>query len=205
MSQIIPSLQADEAAVPDTADSSRRSVLQGGLVVAGGFILGAGLAGNAVAAEAPAVGALSPPDYNPAVEFAFTIFATIEGVLQVGDTPSGQIRAIPITGGEVVGEGMAGRVIPGGADWQRTRADGVTEIEATYAIELVDGTLVKVINRGLIVPAAEEGVPGYFRTAIEFTAPQGPQQWLNEAIFLCSAGLAEGRPGTVQVDVYKLV
>lgn len=173
----------------------RRELLQGGLLVVGGFIVG-----SAAAAEA-----LTPPAYNPAVEFAFSIFATIEGVLTVGETATGQVRAIPITGGEVVGEGMAGRVIPGGADWQRTRSDGVTEIEATYAIELADATLVKVINRGLIVPATAAGAPAYFRTAIEFTAPNGSHEWLNEAIFLCSAGGAEGRPGTVQVDVYKLV
>jgi hypothetical protein len=173
----------------------RRELLQGGLLVVGGFIVGA-----AAAAEA-----LTPPAYNPAVEFAFSIFATIEGVLTVGETATGQVRAIPITGGEVVGEGIAGRVIPGGADWQRTRSDGVTEIEATYALELSDATLVKVVNRGLIVPATAVGAPAYFRTAIEFTAPNGVYQWLNEAIFLCSAGGAEGRPGTVQVDVYKLV
>jgi hypothetical protein len=183
-----------QAATDSASDPARRQLLQGALLVAGGFVID-----TAQAAE-PA----GPPAYNPAVELVFTIFATIEGVLAVGDTSTGQIRAIPITDGEVVGERLSGRVIPGGADWQRTRPDGVTEIEATYAIEVADGTLVKVINRGLIVPAAA-GAPAYFRTAIEFTAPQGPHQWLNEAIFLCSAGGAEGRPGAVQVDVYKLV
>jgi len=179
---------------PGTPDAARRTLLQGGLVVAGGFIIG-----SAVAADLPA-----PPAHNPAVEFAFSIFATIGGVLAVGNTATGQIRAIPITGGEVVGKNIAGRVIPGGADWQRTRSDGVTEIEATYALEMADKTMVKVVNRGLIVPAASGG-PAYFRTAVEFNAPNGVWQWLNEAIFLCSAGGAEGRPGTVQVDVYKLV
>lgn len=187
---------ATPSAQPD-AGMGRRELLQGGLVVAGGFIIGASAGAQAQQ--------LTPPDYNPAVQPAFTIFATIEGVLEVGATATGQVRAIPITGGEITGEGIAGRVIPGGADWQRTRSDGVTEIEATYAIELADGTLVKVVNRGLIVPAAAEGAPGYFRTAVEFTAPTGPWQWLNESIFLCSAGGAEGRPGTVQVDVYKLI
>jgi hypothetical protein len=178
----------------ETPDVARRALLQGGLVVAGGFIVG-----SAVAAQSPA-----PPAHNPAVELAFSIFATIEGALTVGDTATGQIRAIPITGGEVVGKDIAGRVIPGGADWQRTRSDGVTEIEATYALELADKSLVKVVNRGIIVPAAA-GAPGYFRTVVEFTAPNGKWQWLNEAIFLCSAGLVESRPGTVQVDVYKLI
>ena len=173
----------------------RRELLQTSLLIAGGFIVDTALAADQSA----------PPSYNPAVEFAFTIFATIEGVLNVGATATGMIRAIPITGGEVVGDNIRGRVIPGGADWQRTRPDGVTEIEATYAIELEDMTLVKIINRGLIAPPATEGSPAYFRTAIEFTAPNGPHQWLNEAIFLCSAGGAPGRPGAVQVDVYKLV
>jgi hypothetical protein len=181
-------------AAAEVHDPARRQLLQGALVVAGGFVVD-----TAAAAEAG-----GPPAHNPAVELVFTIFATIEGVLAVGETSTGQIRAIPITGGEIVGERFGGRVIPGGADWQRTRPDGVTEIEATYAIEASDGTLVKVVNRGLIV-RAEGDAPGYFRTAIEFTAPQGPHQWLNEAIFLCSAGGAEGRPGTVQVDVYKLI
>lgn len=180
--------------VPGSPDAARRALLQGTLVVAGGFIVG-----SAVAAQP-----VGPPAHNPAPEFAFSIFATIDGALTVGPTSTGQIRAIPITGGEVVGEGISGRVIPGGADWQRTRSDGVTEIEATYAIELSDKTLVKVVNRGLIVPASA-GAPAYFRTVIEFNAPDGAWQWLNEAIFLCSAGGVEGRQGTVQVDVYKLV
>lgn len=184
-----------EAGAPDTLDSSRRALLQGSLVVVGGFIVG-----NA----AKAAEEVTPPVHNPATEFVFTIFATIEGVLAVGETASGQIRAIPITGGEVVGEAIAGRVIPGGADWQRTRSDGVTEIEATYALELADKTLVKVVNRGIIVPPAD-GAETYFRTAIEFAAPDGKWQWLNEAIFLCTAGLVPDRAGTVQVDVFKLV
>lgn len=181
-----------ETSGPD--DAGRRALMQGGLIVAGGFIVGC-----SAAAES-----LAPPAHNPTTEYAFTIFATIEGVLAVGDTATGQIRAIPITGGEVKGEGIGGRVIPGGADWQRTRSDGVTEIEATYALELSDKTLVKVINRGIIVPP-ETGTTAYFRTAIEFAAPNGKWQWLNEAIFLCTAGLVQDRPGTVQVDVFKLV
>jgi hypothetical protein len=178
-------------------DPLRRALMQGGLVIAGGFIL----AGR----KAAAAEALSPPAYNPSTQYAFTILATIADTLPVGDTATGQIRAIPITGGEVKGEGVAGRVVPGGADWQRTRPDGVTELEATYAIQMSDGTAVKVVNRGILVPPSQEGAAPYFRTAIEFTAPTGKWQWLNEAIFLCRAGLAPDRERTVQIDVFKLV
>ena len=40
---------------------------------------------------------------------------------------------------------------------------------------------------------------------VEFVAPNGKWQWLSEAIFLCTAGLVPDKPGTVQVDVFKLV
>ncbi|HWL62197.1 MAG TPA: DUF3237 family protein [Steroidobacteraceae bacterium] len=196
-------MQPTEQSAPslsESPDTARRALLQGGMLVAGGFILGPS---GAATPAAPAVPA-APTAHNPVAEFAFSIFATIDGAVSVGDTATGQVRAVPITGGEVVGKNIAGRVIPGGADWQRTRSDGVTEIEATYAMEMSDKTVVKVVNRGIIAPAAGSA-PAYFRTAVEFTAPQGAWQWLNEAVFLCSAGTAQGRPGTVQVDVYKLV
>lgn len=185
--------QEDSPTTHEAQDPARRALLQGGLLVAGGFVVGC-----AATAESPA-----PPAFNPATQFAFTIFATIDAAMQVGDTATGQIRAIPITGGEVTGEGIAGRVVPGGADWQRTRSDGVTELEATYAIEMSDKTLVKVVNRGIIVPA--EGSDAYFRTAVEFTAPNGKWQWLNESLFLCTAGLAQDRERTVRVDVFRLL
>ena len=193
-------MQQDKISTPDAdgLDPLRRALLQGSLVVAGGFLVD-----GARAAEADAK-VPSPPTHNPSTQFAFTIFATISDAMPVGDTATGQIRAIPITGGEVTGEGIAGRVVPGGADWQRTRSDGVTELEATYAIEMSDRTVIKVVNRGIIVPPATGGT-AYFRTAVEFTAPNGKWQWLNEAIFLCTAGLAEDRPGTVRVDVFKLI
>jgi hypothetical protein len=185
-----------DPAAPEPFAPARRDVLKGGLILAGGFVVGNALAQP----EVP-----DPPTHNPDAEFVFSIFATIAGTLTVGETATGQIRAIPITGGEVVGESLNGRVVPGGADWQRTRADGVTELEATYAIEAADGTLIKVVNRGLLVPQGGTDGADYFRTVVSFTAPRGTHDWLNEAIFLCSAGLDPEREQTVQIDVYKLI
>jgi hypothetical protein len=182
----------------------RRSVLMGAGVAVGGSLLASAAQAQPPAAPIPQVGNPSMPAYNPSTEYVFTIYATISGAMTVGDTTRGQVRAIPITGGEVEGENIRGRVVPGGADWQRSRADGITEIEATYAIELDDMTLVKVINRG-IIDGKSPPENRYFRTAIRFEAPKGPHQWLNEAIFLCKAGLHATRANTVQVEVFKLV
>src|SRR5215217_1639873 len=68
---------------------------------------------------------------------------------ELGETPHGVRRIIPITGGKFHGERLQGRVLPGGADWQVKRSDGVSELQARYTVETVDGALVYVRNAGL--------------------------------------------------------
>src|SRR5690606_5400561 len=58
-------------------------------------------------------------------EFVFTIKAGIDDMIPLGETSDGERRAIPITGGSFAGEGISGEVIPGGADYQLVRPDGV--------------------------------------------------------------------------------
>lgn len=57
-------------------------------------------------------------------------------------------RIVPILGGTVEGARLSGRVLPGGADFQLFRPDGVTELEARYVLECHDGAKVYVENRG---------------------------------------------------------
>ena len=57
-------------------------------------------------------------------EYAFTIEAAISAALPMGPSADGERRSIPITGGTFSGEGINGEVVPGGADYQVTRADG---------------------------------------------------------------------------------
>jgi hypothetical protein len=65
----------------------------------------------------------------------------------------GPVRLVQIAGGKVSGA-IDGRILPGGADWQTLRSDGTIEIEARYLVELVDGTRLEVLNRGLRGPGA---------------------------------------------------
>ena len=67
---------------------------------------------------------------------------------EVGIGPLGRRRIIAITGGRFVGERLSGRVLPGGADWQVIRADGVAELDARYTLETAEGALIYVRNRG---------------------------------------------------------
>ena len=68
--------------------------------------------------------------------------------LDVGPVPGGRRRIIPILSGTFEGSGMKGRVLPGGADWQIVRADGLGELDTRYTLETDDGKLIYVQNAG---------------------------------------------------------
>jgi hypothetical protein len=145
-------------------------------------------------------------------EFVFEVVANVDAPLVVGQTSRGLRRVIPILGGTVAGPRLKGSVLPGGADWQFVRPDGVLSLEARYTIRTDDGALISVTNRGMrhgppeIIDRITRGetVPAgsyYFRTVAEFEAPLGPLEWLNKGLFL---GLAERRPDAAIVRFHLL-
>jgi len=68
-------------------------------------------------------------------KYVFTITANIGSVTSAGDIGHGVRRIIPITGGEVRGEGINGKVCAFGADFQIIRPNELIELEAKYAFE----------------------------------------------------------------------
>jgi len=59
------------------------------------------------------------------------------------------MRPEPILGGRLDGARLKGEILGGGADWQFTRADAVTVLEALYLLRTHDGVTIQVTNRGL--------------------------------------------------------
>jgi Protein of unknown function (DUF3237) len=134
---------------------------------------------------------------RPDLEFVYEANATLGAPISIGVTPDGARRIIPILGGAVEGPLIRGELIGGGADWQLTRPDGVTVVDATYALQTADGVIIQIRNRGLrhgppevmaALARGEEVDPSiyYFRSAPEFIAPEGRYQWLNRSIFVCA-------------------
>ncbi|MCB5426592.1 DUF3237 domain-containing protein [Altererythrobacter sp. CC-YST694] len=135
---------------------------------------------------------------KPELEFVYEASGDLEAPRQIGKTYDGARRIIPIlSGGYVKGPRISGRLMGNSADWQLTRPDGVTVADAIYAIETDDGALIQIRNKGLRhgppevmarLAAGEEVDPAeyYFRTVPEFIAPDGPYEWLNKSIFICS-------------------
>lgn len=115
----------------------------------------------------------------------------------LGDDGFGQARIVPILGGSVAGPGLTGVILPGGADEQRIRADGLTRIHARYVIRAEDGALVRVDSQGLrsgppeVMAALLRGErvdPGqvYFRTVIRFETADAARDGLNQRLFLAT-------------------
>ena len=145
--------------------------------------------------------------------YVFTITANIGSVTSAGDIGTGIRRIIPITGGEVRGEGINGKVCAFGADFQIIRPNELIELEAKYAFETDDGAVVYVENKGIrfgpvdLMQRLKRGEPVdpkliYFRTAPKFETGSEKYRWLMEHLFVGSAARHADR---VVLDVHQVL
>jgi Protein of unknown function (DUF3237) len=152
---------------------------------------------------------------SPVLEtkFAFTITAEIGAVTSAGEVGTGVRRIIPITGGEVRGEGISGKVCAFGADFQIIRPNELIELEARYAFETDDGAVVYVENRGMrfgpveLLEKLKRGEPVdpkliYFRTVPRFETGHAKYRWLMQHLFV---GSAARHPDRVVIDVHQVL
>ena len=72
----------------------------------------------------------------------FVISSPLGDIQRLGNTPYGERRIINILGGTVEGPKLNGKILPGGADWQIVRADGVVHLTARYTAETETGGLM---------------------------------------------------------------
>lgn len=103
----------------------------------------------------------------------------------LGNDGFGEARIVPILGGTVTGKTLSGHILPGAADEQRVRTDGLTRIHARYVIRTADGDLVRVDSQGLR-HGQTPGDPAqvYFRTVIRFETSAPSLDLLNQSLFL---------------------
>ena len=152
-------------------------------------------------------------DSAPGLAFAFEVNAQIGAALDVGDTPRGHRKIIPITGGTLRGPGIEGRILPGGADWQILRPDGAVEVSARYTAEISGKGLLYIVNEGIRRASPEvmarlnagESLDEslyYFRTAPRFETAIPEYAWLMDSIFV---GTARRNPNDVRVRFWKVL
>lgn len=131
---------------------------------------------------------------------------------ELGDTPQGRRRIINITGGTFRGERLSGKVLPGGADWQLIRGDGVADLDARYTLETADGALIYVRNHGYRhgpadvlkkLSLGEEVDPSlyYMRTTPLFETGDARYAWLNRLICI---GTGARKKSSVHLEIFEV-
>lgn len=140
------------------------------------------------------------------------IEAELAEITELGKTSEGQRRMIGIVGGTFSGR-IQGRLLPGGADWQLIRNDGIADISARYPLETDSGARIEVRSDGYRhgppdviarLGRGEDVDPAsyYFRTMMRFETADPGLSWLNGIL-----AFAKGRRRAKQVilDVFEVL
>jgi hypothetical protein len=149
----------------------------------------------------------------PQLEFIFAAHVAVDQPLDLGDVGKGGRRIVPIAGGEFSGPNIRGTVLPGGADWQVIRTDGVAELEARYTLRTDDGALIYVRNlayrhgppeviAGLAAGRPVDPASYYFRGATFFETSDARYAWIAKNIVICSG---EREPARVKMKFYTVL
>lgn len=142
---------------------------------------------------------------EPDLEFAFEEIVTLGPGIHVGQTPRGQRHIIPITGGTFKGPAISGTILPGGWDWQLSRADGCTDVEADYMLRTDDGAVINIVNTGSLCPPGPGRPSAPARTQPRFEAPLGKYDWLNTSAFVGTLEVMEsGSVPAVKIRIYRV-
>ena len=149
----------------------------------------------------------------PELEHVADLVARIDAPLEIGRIAGNLRRMIPISGGEVLGPRIRGRVLPGGADYQVMRSDGITDLHARYVIETEDNNLIYVENTGIrygppeLMERLRRGEPVdpaliYFRSSPRFETAAPAYEWLMQSLFICSGARF---PDRVELRIFRVL
>ena len=144
----------------------------------------------------------------------FRIRIDLHPIQDVGKTPLGHRRVVPVAGGVFDGERLRGVVLPhAGNDWLLGRADGSFQQDARLTLETDDGALILMSYRGCRHSSPEvaarlargEQVDSgqyYLRTAPFFETGASRYAWLNTIL---AVGIGERLPGGAAYDVFEIL
>lgn len=145
------------------------------------------------------------PMVSPQTEFVYEAIVDLDPTLQLGVSPFGDRRLVPIIGGTFEGvNGLRGKVLAGGADRQLVRRDGATNLDAIYELQTHDGVVISVRNRVLSRPA-KDNIPRYAFSHIELTVQDGAYGWLNNFVYVGTLNSLRPERAAVVIRVYKVI
>jgi hypothetical protein len=144
----------------------------------------------------------------------FTITMTLHPAYDLGATPFGARRHIPVSGGDFAGARLRGTVMPhAGSDWLLARADGSFQQDARITLQTDDGAVIAMSYRGVRHSSPEvaarlargeqvEPTEYYLRTAPFFETSSPAYAWLNTIV---AVGVGRRVPDGVVYDVFEVL
>lgn len=169
------------------------------------------LCAPAAPAQTP-LGTAPPASAFPKLQFAFEFRVTLAPPVVLGQTDFGHRQYIPITGGQIAGPKLSGKVLAGGWDYQLGLPDHCSMLSADYFIRAQDGTVIHVLNEGSACAPGAPGAPrSFFRP--RFEAPHGRYEWLTHATFVATlelespavpAGSGPPKLGAIRLKFYQV-
>lgn len=143
-----------------------------------------------------------------------TISIELHPILDLGATPAGRRRIVPVSGGRFSGERLRGEILPhAGSDLLLTRADGAFQQDVRLALQTHDGALILMTYRGIrhsSVEVASRIAHGemvspehyYLRTAPFFETAASAYDWLNRVV---AVGTGERVPNGATYEVFEIL
>jgi Protein of unknown function (DUF3237) len=144
----------------------------------------------------------------------FTMKINLHPIYELGDTPAGNRRVVPVSGGEFIGERLRGEILPVvGSDLLLRRGDESYQQDVRMLLRTNDGVLILMTYRGVRHASTEvnariargEGVgPSeyYLRTTPSFETSSQEYAWLNK---LVAVGMGERQPDGVTYEVFEIL
>ncbi|HDS1754620.1 DUF3237 domain-containing protein [Pseudomonas sp. M5] len=152
----------------------------------------------ALLASPAALATEAPPRLVPVYEAIVDIAPS----QALGKGPLGERFIVPILGGEFHGPGLEGKVLPGGADRQLVRTDGVKQLDALYELQTSDGAVLTVRNQVMVHNLDPDRRYAFSHVSIE--APRGPYAGLSQAILVGSLTSLKPARNAVSIKVYRV-
>jgi hypothetical protein len=137
---------------------------------------------------------------HPQLRHVYRLDAELEAPVDLGDTPQGHRRIIPLTRGRASGPHVNAELLPaGGADWQIVRASGSSVADIRYTLKTDGGALLYVQSQGVRhgdpdvlarLAAGEDVDPSEytFRTSVTIETADPGLAWVNDGVFIAVGG-----------------
>lgn len=144
----------------------------------------------------------------------FTMSIKLHPIQELGDTPSGNRRVVPVSGGDFSGDRLRGEILPqAGSDLLLGRADESFQLDVRMVLRTDDGALILMTYRGVRhasrdvnarIARGEPVAPSeyYLRTTPSFETSSPKYAWLNKIV---SVGIGERRPDGVIYEVFEIL